>query len=195
MRFVDRSVFRYLLVGFVSLPFQLSVDAGQGYDDALPRYIPQSNGYNGVRYAGSDFSGDAYGRPYQAFNQWQGAGPDAVTSRLTPQVVPPMGYRFRSRPDTPTIADTQPRFRPQPMNGRPPYSSWRKGDGGAYEGISAPAPVFRPLGEKDLRAKQYLQQSQSSQGNFQPPAAATFGGFRNQGDFRGTAGYRPVWDR
>lgn len=195
MRFVDRaSVLRLLLVGLVVSQLQFSAAMGQGYGSALQRFVPQSNGYNGARYGSSDFNEGRYGvDPYQKFEQWQGADTGAAYRRLTPQAPPPMGYRFRSQPDIPAVADTQLRFRPLPMNGRSPYG-WGRGTGG-YEGALAPLPIFRPLGDGELRAKQYREQLQGPGEIFPFPSAETSGGFQNRGDFRGTAGYRPEWGR
>ena len=56
-----------------------------------------------------------------------------------------MGFKFRDIPETSTPVDDPPQFRPQPARGRSGYQ-WSSDDSSAR-----PAPIFRPLGNVDLK--------------------------------------------
>jgi len=95
-------------------------------------------------------------------------------------------FRFRDRPVpvAPQVEQPAPRFRPDRLTGRSPYS-WGREDGRWPEGSIGPPPVFRPLKNEPSNRGAAEQQFKHPGETYSPPGGRT--GYES-----GSGGYRPL---
>ena len=160
------------------------------------------SGYPG--YSTPDSGGYGYGYPRGAagltpgrFRMSGGSVPDSAFSALedkghfgSPYDHHPQqgqfsqGYRFREISKHPSAGDEFPKFRPETMKGRSPYS-W-----GAGEGAMSPAPVFRETGEYPKREGGFSNGANLGKPSGTTPKRSSYG-TGNWGE-QGVYGYLPA---